>query len=317
MGRGGAGARDGEGAGRSRWAQETWPRDCPGTTGADLAPRCRRGSSIRLGPRAGGSPAKVVGPEWTAGVRRRIVVSAPGPSAAWRRDDVVRSGRPSIRFGRGRSLMRSDERQIRPAPGMACGGRSGTRRAHPPAAAAVAGVLAPIPAGAASSPARRTPSRWTQAAEAAGIAALLILVACPPRTHAQVDRLPDGTISEIRFEGNASIPSQKIKQKLLSRVGQPLDQQKVNADLKSLMGTKWFSDVQIYYEEAPPKSGKLILTFAVREMPVLTHVEFRGRKAIRLKEIEDTTDLKVGHRADPARTRLAMEQIRHLYQDKG
>ena len=31
-----------------------------------------------------------------------------------------------------------------------------------------------------------------------------------------------GTITEIRFEGNATIPSEQIKQKLLSRVGQPL-----------------------------------------------------------------------------------------------
>ena len=55
----------------------------------------------------------------------------------------------------------------------------------------------------------------------------------------------------------------------------------------------------------------------VREMPLLTKVEFRGRKAIRLKEIEDTTELKAGNRADPTRTRLAVCQIQRLYQEKG
>ena len=49
----------------------------------------------------------------------------------------------------------------------------------------------------------------------------------------------------------------------------------------------------------------------------MTNVEFRGRKAIRLKEIEDTTDLKVGNRADPTRTRLAVSQIQRLYVEKG
>ena len=44
-------------------------------------------------------------------------------------------------------------------------------------------------------------------------------------------------------------------------------------------------------------------------MPVLTHVEFRGRKAIRLKEIEDTTGLKKGNRADSTRTRNAVHSI--------
>ena len=52
-------------------------------------------------------------------------------------------------------------------------------------------------------------------------------------------------------------------------------------------------------------------------MPLLTKVEFRGRKAIRLKEIEDTTGLKAGNRADPTRTRLAVAQIQRLYQEKG
>src|SRR5205823_3859016 len=69
----------------------------------------------------------------------------------------------------------------------------------------------------------------------------------------------------IQIEGNATIPAEKIKQKLLSRVGQPVDQQKLNADLKTLMGMKWFSDVQVYYKEPPPKSGMLILTFSVSE----------------------------------------------------
>jgi outer membrane protein insertion porin family len=134
---------------------------------------------------------------------------------------------------------------------------------------------------------------------------------------AQGEKLPEGTISRIEFEGNATITADKIKPKLLSRAGQPLDWDKLEADLKTLLGTKWFSDVKYYPEEVPPKSGKWVLTFVVREMPVLTKVEFRGRKNIRLKEIEDTTELKAGNRADPTRTRLAVSQIQRLYIEKG
>ena len=154
--------------------------------------------------------------------------------------------------------------------------------------------------------------------------AILALIAGDPtgillaRGRAQQgDRLPEGMVTELRIEGNVSIPTEKIRAKLLSRTGQPLDQQKVEADLKTLMATKEFSDVREYYEESPPKSGKYILIFRVREMPVLKHVEFRGRKGIPLKELEDNTDLKVGHRADPTKTRLALGQIQRLYQEKG
>jgi outer membrane protein insertion porin family len=148
---------------------------------------------------------------------------------------------------------------------------------------------------------------------AAGLSAIVLA----PVHAQQGDRLPEGTVAEVRIEGNATIPTEKIRAKLLSRAGQPLDQQKVEADLKSLMGTKWFSDVSPHIQESPPKSGKYVLLFRVREMPVLRLVEFRGRKGVKLKEIEENTDLKVGNRADPTKTRLALGQIQRLYKEKG
>ena len=69
--------------------------------------------------------------------------------------------------------------------------------------------------------------------------------------------------------------------------------------------------------ETPPRSGKYTLIFVVKEMTLLKKVEFRGRKAIRLKEIEDTTGLKAGSRADPSQTRRAVSQIQELYREKG
>ena len=71
------------------------------------------------------------------------------------------------------------------------------------------------------------------------------------------------------------------------------------------------------YQETAPGSHKYILVFRVREMPVLKLVEFRGRKGVPQKEIEENTDLKVGNRADPTKTRLALGQIQRLYQEKG
>ncbi len=135
--------------------------------------------------------------------------------------------------------------------------------------------------------------------------------------RAQGDRFPEGTIGAIQFEGNVSITPEKMKAKLLSRVGQPLDQDKVETDLKSLMGTKWFSDVTYYHEESPPKSGKYNLIFRVVEMPTIKKVDFKGRRAIKLKELEETTGLKAGNRADPNHTRVAIGQILRLYQEKG
>ncbi len=128
---------------------------------------------------------------------------------------------------------------------------------------------------------------------------------------------PAGTVSKVDFEGNTSIASDKIRPKLLSRVGEPLVQTTVETDLKTLMGTRWFSEVRYYLDESPAGSGQWALVFVVREMPVLTKVVFRGRKAVSLKEIDDTTLLKAGNRADAARARLAIGRILRLYHEKG
>ena len=58
-------------------------------------------------------------------------------------------------------------------------------------------------------------------------------------------------------------------------------------------------------------------TRPAREVPVCTHVELSGRNAISVQEIEDLTGLKVGNRMDPARIRLALNQISRLYLDRG
>jgi outer membrane protein insertion porin family len=104
------------------------------------------------------------------------------------------------------------------------------------------------------------------------------------------DALPEGNIVEVRIEGNVSVATEQVRAKLLSRPGHPLDQRQVEADLKTLIATKWFSDVTPYYEPDPKGKG-YILTFSVKEMPVLTHVEFLGRSKIKLKDIEETTGL--------------------------
>ncbi|HEV3163677.1 MAG TPA: BamA/TamA family outer membrane protein [Isosphaeraceae bacterium] len=149
------------------------------------------------------------------------------------------------------------------------------------------------------------------------IARALIVSAMAALALAATGDLPEGAlITKVQIEGNVSIPSDQIRAKIISRAGRPLERSRIEADIKSLNNTKWFSDVKSFYEPDPTAKG-YILTFRVFEMPVLTYVEFRGRSKIALKEIQDSTGLKVGARADVMRTRLAVKQIERLYEEKG
>ena len=145
------------------------------------------------------------------------------------------------------------------------------------------------------------------------------LIGVAPARAGKKDGLPDGVISEVKIEGNVSVTSERVRAKLLSKVGSPLDARLIDTDIKSLVATKWFSDVIPYYDrdKGDPSGKSYILIFTVKEMPVLTHVEFRGLTKVKLKEIEEVTGLKKGNRADATRTHLAVGQIKRLYEEKG
>jgi hypothetical protein len=85
-----------------------------------------------------------------------------------------------------------------------------------------------------------------------------------PTNSSHDDRFPRSTLSVIRFEGSGPRLGENVGRKLLSQVGQPLDQRKLEADLKMLMWTRFYSSVSYYLEEVPPRSGEFTLTFEVR-----------------------------------------------------
>ena len=97
------------------------------------------------------------------------------------------------------------------------------------------------------------------------VVALALTLSGP--AHARRDGLPDGVISEVKIEGNVTITPEQIRAKLLSRPGHPLDRRMIDADLKSLLATKWFSEVTPYFESPTPSGKGFILIFASRRCP--------------------------------------------------
>ena len=125
----------------------------------------------------------------------------------------------------------------------------------------------------------------------------------------------DLVISEIRVVGNSSITAEQVRGKIKSREGRPFDRNTIEADLKAIVATHWFADVNYTIEK--DASGRVNVTFMVRELPILTSVEFRGMTKLKLKDLQETTGLKKGARADMVRAQLAVNQIKQLYQEKG
>jgi len=83
----------------------------------------------------------------------------------------------------------------------------------------------------------------------------------PDNERANQHQLDRYVVSAIRFEGDGPRPGENVRKTLLSRVGRPLDLDRLGTDVSMLIRTKWYSSVSVYYKESPRKSGRVVLTF--------------------------------------------------------
>ena len=144
--------------------------------------------------------------------------------------------------------------------------------------------------------------------------AMLALLALGGLARAVVD--PVGKVVEIQVIGNTSITNDQVLGALHSKVGRDYDAKLIRGDVDRLLAKKWFSDVRTGWREDVKRHG-FVLVFTVQEMPVLRSVEFRGAKAIKVKDLEDNTGLKVGQHADYITIQTRVGQIKRLYEEKG
>ncbi len=128
--------------------------------------------------------------------------------------------------------------------------------------------------------------------------------------------LDELSVSEVRFQGNRTIASSKIQAKIKTRAGRPLEPRQLEADLKTLQETGWFSRVRVSQELG--RDGRTAsVIFSVVEMPMIVALEFRGNSAIKTKKLKETAGLEVGGRADHLRAEMARQQIARVYREEG
>lgn len=100
-----------------------------------------------------------------------------------------------------------------------------------------------------------------------------------------------GIIHRIEFRGLRRIPAATLRTHISSKVGEPLDAQRIEEDVRALDRLGWFDSVSVEVEEIPvllasadafaaPLDPLLRLVFVVEERPFLASVEFRGSHAL-------------------------------------
>lgn len=102
------------------------------------------------------------------------------------------------------------------------------------------------------------------------------------------------TLTDIRFDGNKELSLSKLKKKVTSKVGEPLDEQKLFTDaqeIKKLYQKQGFQKTEVTYEVVPNEAtGRGTVTFKINEAKKtrVAEVTFDGATAFPQKKLRKT-----------------------------
>ena len=147
----------------------------------------------------------------------------------------------------------------------------------------------------------------------------------PSLAYAQFTPTPDNggaaapqnapRVREIRVEGNKKAEADAIRAKIKSKVGDPVDPDRVAQDIKDVYALGLFRDVVVTAE--PSLGSGVALVYRVVEKPSIWSITFEGNDKVAQKDLEGVVDIKPFSILDKGAIARDVEKIRALYAEKG
>jgi outer membrane protein insertion porin family len=124
---------------------------------------------------------------------------------------------------------------------------------------------------------------------------------------------PTGPIvTAIKISGNQRVETDAIRVHITQQVGQPEDLAVIDDDVKAIYKMGFFDDTHADFSNG-------VLTFYVRERPLITDVRFHGMKKVKASDSDIINALAIhaGAIYDPVRAQTTTTNITQIYQQKG
>src|SRR5580704_5147147 len=127
---------------------------------------------------------------------------------------------------------------------------------------------------------------------------------------------PSPTISRVRIVGNQRVEEDAIRIHITEQPGQPLNEAMVDQDVKAIYRMGFFTDVHASVDRV---GGQAILTYHVKERPLITDVRTEGMSQIKptADEVVGAIKLHPGVIEDPQLVQSSIQALRQVYQSKG
>jgi outer membrane protein insertion porin family len=133
-----------------------------------------------------------------------------------------------------------------------------------------------------------------------------------PALLAPVDA--EGKVAAIEVEGNRRVEVDAVKAAMSTKVGQPVDTRKIQADVRALMKLGFFADVTI--DEKGPRSSP-ILVVKVVEKPSVQDVRVEGNDELSADDMKELIEVKRYAILDTNAIRKTIKKIQEKYVEKG
>jgi outer membrane protein insertion porin family len=119
---------------------------------------------------------------------------------------------------------------------------------------------------------------------------------------------------EIRHVGPATVSDELIRANIQTKAGDDLSPAKVNQDIKNLLGTGYFHNVNIEWDRS---DEGVSLTYSVQGKPTLTEIEFVGNEELKTRKLRKKVTSVIGEPIDEKQLFTDALAIKDLYEKKG
>ncbi len=131
-----------------------------------------------------------------------------------------------------------------------------------------------------------------------------------PNVNAQ--ELP--VVNSIEIKGLKRIEESAIKSKISQKMGEPISQEKVNEDIKTIFKMGYFEDVRA---EIEPFEGGIKLIYLLKEKPTIVRIEFQGNKKFDDAKLKEKLAITTGSIADAVLIQDNAGKLRAFYEEEG
>lgn len=153
------------------------------------------------------------------------------------------------------------------------------------------------------------------------ISALLAaqLLVCPALSSAQPEPVAAATVgadtvTAVKITGNRRIEAPVIMRAVRVKAGDPLDPEKVDADLRAIYQLGHFSDVQAQTSAA---DGGVVLEYVVQEKPIVREIKIEGAKELTTEKVREAVEIKPNSIFSQKDLQKSVKKVKKLYADEG